>query len=35
MEPAAPANGNASSIGPVERRERLSGLLNFYFRRAA
>jgi hypothetical protein len=31
-EPAVrPANGNA----PVERRERLSGLLNFYYRRAA
>ncbi|HEX8110265.1 MAG TPA: hypothetical protein VF516_21185 [Kofleriaceae bacterium] len=31
-EPAVrPANGNA----PVERRERLGGLLNFYYRRAA
>jgi putative transposase len=26
-----PVNGNA----PVERRERLGGLLNFYYRRAA
>ncbi len=30
-EPARPANGNA----PVERRERLGGLLNFYYRPAA
>jgi hypothetical protein len=31
-EPAMrPANGNA----PVEHRERLGGLLNFYYRRAA
>jgi putative transposase len=31
-EPAVrPANGSA----PVERRERLGGLLNFYYRRAA
>ena len=31
-EPAVqPANGNA----PVERRERLGGLLNFYYRPAA
>ena len=29
--PAPPANGNL----PIERRERLGGLLNFYFRRAA
>jgi hypothetical protein len=28
-----PANGNAT--GSVERRERLGGLLNFYYRRAA
>jgi hypothetical protein len=25
----------ANSNGPVERRERLGGLLNFYYRRAA
>jgi putative transposase len=30
-QPVRPANGNA----PVERRERLGGLLNFYDRRAA
>jgi putative transposase len=29
--PMQPANGNT----PVERRERLGGLLNFYYRRAA
>jgi putative transposase len=28
---ARPANSNA----PIERRERLGGLLNFYYRRAA
>jgi hypothetical protein len=29
--PVRPANRNA----PVQRRERLGGLLNFYYRRAA
>lgn len=33
--PAAPANGNASAVAPVERRERLGGILSFYFRQAA
>jgi hypothetical protein len=31
MQAARPANGNE----PVKRRERLSGLFNFYYRRAA
>jgi hypothetical protein len=30
-QPMRPANSNA----PVERRERLGGLLNFYYHRAA
>lgn len=33
--PAAPVNGNAPPTAPVERRERLGGLLSFYYRRAA
>jgi transposase InsO family protein len=33
--PASPANDNVGIAGPIERRERLGGLLNFYFRRAA
>ena len=31
VAPAEPANGN----GPVVRRERLGGMLSFYYRRAA
>jgi hypothetical protein len=31
VAPAEPANGN----GPVVRRQRLSGVLSFYYRRAA
>ena len=33
--PAAPANENASSCAPIARHERLGGLLNYYYRRAA
>jgi hypothetical protein len=35
LTPAEPAVRPANSNAPVERRERLGGLLNFYYRRAA
>ena len=35
LTPAEPAVRPANENTPVERRERLGGLLNFYYRRAA
>jgi len=32
---AAPANDNADLSAPVKRRERLGGVLNYYYRPAA
>jgi hypothetical protein len=32
---AAPTNENADPDAPIARRERLGGILNFYYRRAA
>ena len=32
---AAPANKNADPDAPIARRERLGGILNFYYRHAA
>ncbi|TMQ15612.1 MAG: hypothetical protein E6J90_17240 [Deltaproteobacteria bacterium] len=35
LTPAGPAVRPANGNAPIERRERLGGLLNFYYRRAA